>query len=61
MSEDETDHRPVWMQQTIINDAERRVVYVGMSRAKRKLIMGEGFVTPDTCLKISSLLGGDNQ
>lgn len=61
MSEDETDHRPVWMQQTIINDAERRVVYVGMSRAQRKLIMGEGFVTPDTCLKISSLLGGDKQ
>ena len=60
-SDGEEDHRPQWMQSTTIDDTERRVMYVGMSRAERKLIMGEGFVTPDTCLEIDTLVGGNEE
>jgi|GEM_PF-6244916 len=42
----------------VISDEERRVLYVGMSRAKRKLVMAEGLVTPETTLRINALVGG---
>lgn len=45
----------------VISDAERRVMYVGMSRAERKLVMAEGLVTRETTLKINALVGGNEQ
>jgi len=44
----------------VVDDKERRVMYVGMSRAKRKLVMAEGLVTPDTTLHINALVHGDD-
>lgn len=41
-----------------ISDAERRVYYVGMTRASEKLVLAEGAVNPETTLLISNLLGG---
>jgi len=39
-----------------VDDAERRVLYVGMSRAKRKLVMAEGAVSDQCALRIKALV-----
>ena len=43
-----------------ISDAERRVYYVGMTRASERLVLAEGAVSPDTTLLLEDLLGDDN-
>jgi DNA helicase-2/ATP-dependent DNA helicase PcrA len=40
-----------------ISDAERRVYYVGMTRASEKLILAEGVTDPECVIPIDALLG----
>jgi DNA helicase-2/ATP-dependent DNA helicase PcrA len=40
-----------------MSDAERRVYYVGMSRASEKLVLAEGVIDPTMTIQISTLLG----
>jgi len=42
-----------------ISDAERRVYYVGMTRASEKLVLCQGIVDPDVCIELDSLLAED--
>lgn len=44
---------------TPITDAERRVYYVGMTRASEELILAQGAVTPDCCIDLDALLDED--
>ncbi|QLG30060.1 ATP-dependent helicase (plasmid) [Halorarum halophilum] len=61
MEVDDTEHgAPAYrMTGSTISDEERRVIYVGMSRAKRKLVMAEGLVTPETTLRINAIVSGE--
>jgi len=40
----------------VINDAERRLYYVGMTRAARKLVMCQGMIDPMQTINLSDLL-----
>ena len=44
---------------TPLTDEERRVFYVGMTRASEKLVLAEGALEPDTALKMESILAPD--
>ena len=41
-----------------ISDAERRVYYVGMTRASQKLVLAEGMIDPETSIQLKDLLDG---
>jgi len=46
-----------------ISDPERRVYYVGMTRASEELVLAQGLVNPDSTIKLENLLnngGNDN-
>lgn len=40
-----------------ISDAERRVYYVGMTRASEELVLCEGLIDPEMTIKLNDLLG----
>lgn len=42
-----------------ISDPERRVYYVGMTRASEKLVLVEGLVDPEMTLRLDNLLGDE--
>jgi hypothetical protein len=42
----------------VISDPERRVYYVGMTRASQKLVLAEGVVDPEMTLSLHNLLDG---
>lgn len=44
-----------------ITDAERRVYYVGMTRASQKLVLAQGIVNPDMCIDLDQLLAEDHE
>jgi superfamily I DNA/RNA helicase len=44
-----------------ISDAERRVYYVGMTRASEKLIVAEGLIDEENCIPMSHLLDMEDQ
>lgn len=43
----------------VISDAERRVYYVGMTRASERLILAQGLVNKETSINLSDLLDGE--
>lgn len=42
-----------------LTDAERRVYYVGMTRASERLVLAQGAVNPDVCIDLDQLLAED--
>jgi len=44
---------------TPLTDEERRVFYVGMTRASERLVLAEGMIEPDTALKMENILSED--
>lgn len=59
MMEDAMEEGEPLLGETPISDAERRVYYVGMTRASQKLVLAQGAVNPDVCIELDQLLAED--
>lgn len=44
-----------------LTDAERRVYYVGMTRASNKLVLAQGVVDPEVCIDLNQLLAEESK
>lgn len=59
MAEEAVSENTIGVGRAPLTDAERRVYYVGMTRASEELVLAQGVIDPDVCIEIDQLLADD--